>query len=374
MDAKWTLQKIPPKGTPDVAEFAYNLFEIAKAEKERLKKNDDWLANYSLYRGKSLTGVRQVKKSSPENLYFSNVERTVANITARNPTGEVVDLDGYEDDAENILSMKLKKWWKDTEQQPKTRHSARTMEIYGVAPEKPVWDKVQGQPNTMPTDPFSFFPAPGNWDNISEEAPYISFAYLDYVDKVEDEYGVTGILQDTAYELLGAVREEYKTTIQPKTGNYTEKVIPARRDTSDKKIERCLIIEVWLRDNSTKTEKEENPIMDEDGIPLMDENGEQLFEQITRKVPVYPDGVCTAGNSSTENDGAAAVVLMTRERAKELGVEPMACFRSCAVAGADPTLTYPAVPASVDKSLDKAGITIDEVDILRYRRHLQYRH
>jgi acetyl-CoA C-acetyltransferase len=100
-------------------------------------------------------------------------------------------------------------------------------------------------------------------------------------------------------------------------------------------------------------------IFDEDETPRRD----TTLEKLNQLPPVYPDGVCTAGNSSTENDGAAAVVLMTKEKARELGIEPMAYFRSCAVAGADPTLTYPAVPASVDKALEKAGITIDEVGV-----------
>ncbi|MBW2615913.1 MAG: thiolase family protein [Deltaproteobacteria bacterium] len=111
------------------------------------------------------------------------------------------------------------------------------------------------------------------------------------------------------------------------------------------------------------------PIPQKKGKPLIfdiDETPRRdtTLEKLNQLPTVYPDGVCTAGNSSTENDGAAAVVLMTKDKAKELGVEPMACFRSCAVAGADPTLTYPAVPASVDKALDKAGITIDDVDII----------
>ena len=111
------------------------------------------------------------------------------------------------------------------------------------------------------------------------------------------------------------------------------------------------------------------PIPQRKGEPLIFDTDETprrhtTLEKLNQLPPVYPDGVCTAGNSSTENDGAAAVVLMTEDKAKELGLEPMACFRSCAVAGADPTLTYPAVPASVDKALHKAGITIDEVDII----------
>jgi acetyl-CoA C-acetyltransferase len=88
------------------------------------------------------------------------------------------------------------------------------------------------------------------------------------------------------------------------------------------------------------------------------------LEKIVKLKPVYPDGVCTAANSSSENDGAAAVVLASESKAKELGVEPLGYFRSCAVAATDPTLTYPAVPASVEKALKKAGITIDKIDLI----------
>jgi len=111
------------------------------------------------------------------------------------------------------------------------------------------------------------------------------------------------------------------------------------------------------------------PIPQRKGEPLIFDTDETprrdtTLEKLNQLPPVYPDGVCTAGNSSTENDGAAAVVLMTEAKATELGVEPMAYFRSCAVAGADPTLTYPAVPSSVEKALKKAGITIEHVDLI----------
>jgi acetyl-CoA C-acetyltransferase len=106
--------------------------------------------------------------------------------------------------------------------------------------------------------------------------------------------------------------------------------------------------------------KGEPKLFDTDETPRR----ETTLEKLAKLKPVYPDGVCTAGNSSTENDGAAVVVLMSEARAKELGIEPMAYFRSCAVASSDPTLTYPAVPASVDKALAKVGITIDEVDLI----------
>jgi acetyl-CoA C-acetyltransferase len=106
--------------------------------------------------------------------------------------------------------------------------------------------------------------------------------------------------------------------------------------------------------------KGEPTIFDVDETPRRDTKLEKLAKLKT----VYPDGVCTAGNSSSENDGAAAVVLMSESKAKELGIEPLANFVSSAVAGADPTLTYPAVPDAVDKALGKAGLTIDQIDLI----------
>jgi acetyl-CoA C-acetyltransferase len=111
------------------------------------------------------------------------------------------------------------------------------------------------------------------------------------------------------------------------------------------------------------------PVPARKGEPAMFENDETprrntSMENLARLRPVYPDGICTAGNSSTENDGAAVLVLMSEKKAAEVGVKPLARFRSCAVAGSDPTLTYPAVPASVEKALVKAGVALDQIDLI----------
>jgi len=135
-----------------------------------------------------------------------------------------------------------------------------------------------------------------------------------------------------------AVRSHQKATTAIDSGRFREEIVP---------------IPIPQR-------KGEPTIFDTDETPRRD----TTLEKLATLPPVYPDGVCTAGNSSTENDGAAAVVLMSEAKAKELGVEPMAYFRSCAIAGSDPTLTYPAVPASVDKALKKSVITIDQVDLI----------
>jgi len=106
--------------------------------------------------------------------------------------------------------------------------------------------------------------------------------------------------------------------------------------------------------------KGEPTLFDTDETPRRD----TTIEKLSKLKPVYPDGVCTAGNSSTENDGAAAVLLMSEAKAKENGLEPLAYFRACCVASTDPTLTYPAVPASVQKALNQIGIDIDQIDLI----------
>ena len=91
---------------------------------------------------------------------------------------------------------------------------------------------------------------------------------------------------------------------------------------------------------------------------------ETTLERLAKLKPVYQDGICTAGNSSSENDGAAVVVMASEKKAKELGIKPLAYFRSCAVAATDPTLTYPAVPEAVVKALKKINVTIDLMDLI----------
>ena len=76
------------------------------------------------------------------------------------------------------------------------------------------------------------------------------------------------------------------------------------------------------------------------------------------------DGKVTAGNSSQITDGASAVLIMSEEKAKELGYTPRARFHSFALAGVDPVtmLTGP-IPAT-KKVLERAGLTLDDIDLI----------
>ena len=106
--------------------------------------------------------------------------------------------------------------------------------------------------------------------------------------------------------------------------------------------------------------KGEQVMFDADETPRRD----TTIEKLAKLKVIYEGGVCTAGNSSAENDAAGALVLMAAEKAKELNLEPMAYCRGFGVAGAEPDLTYPAVPAAVNKALKRAGLTIKDMDLI----------
>jgi acetyl-CoA acyltransferase len=75
-------------------------------------------------------------------------------------------------------------------------------------------------------------------------------------------------------------------------------------------------------------------------------------------------GTVTAGNSSQTSDGAAALVLMSKERAEKMGAKPMATFRSYAVAGVPPEIMGIGPAYAVPKALKLAGLTLDQIGLI----------
>jgi len=88
-------------------------------------------------------------------------------------------------------------------------------------------------------------------------------------------------------------------------------------------------------------------------------------EQLARLRPAFREGGgVTAGNASGLNDGAAALLLMSGERARELGLTPLVRWVGSAVSGVDPrTMGYGPVPAT-RKVLERAGLTVEELDLV----------
>ena len=88
------------------------------------------------------------------------------------------------------------------------------------------------------------------------------------------------------------------------------------------------------------------------------------IEGLAKLRPINPDGFVTAGNASGINDGAAAVVVMSEEKAKELGVKPMATFVAGALAGVDPSIMGIGPVAATKKVMAKADMKIEDFDII----------
>jgi len=134
-----------------------------------------------------------------------------------------------------------------------------------------------------------------------------------------------------------AIESHQKACAAIEAGKFREEIVPIRVPGS--------------KGSETVIDRDENPRAD------------TALEQLAKLKPVL-GGVCTAGNSSTENDGAAACVITSEETAKKLGAKPMAYVKAFAVAGADPTRTYLTVPKAVEKAFKKSGLELGQIDLI----------
>ncbi len=110
-----------------------------------------------------------------------------------------------------------------------------------------------------------------------------------------------------------------------------------------------------------KGRKGEISIFDKDEHP----RSGVTVERLAKLKPVFKDGgTVTAGNSSGINNGAAALVLMSREKAEELKLEPLAVIKEQALAGVDPEVMGFAPAPAVKNLLKKAQLTINDIDLM----------
>jgi acetyl-CoA acyltransferase len=117
------------------------------------------------------------------------------------------------------------------------------------------------------------------------------------------------------------------------------------------------VVPTWGRD-----EEGRRKLMTEDqGI-----RRDTTLEALAALKPVFmPDGgTVTAGNSSPLNVGAAALLVMSEERARELGLKPMVKVRAMAVAGVDPSVMGIGPVPATHKALERAGLKLDDIDLI----------
>jgi acetyl-CoA acyltransferase len=110
-------------------------------------------------------------------------------------------------------------------------------------------------------------------------------------------------------------------------------------------------------------------ITTDDGDETMDRDEgirpDSSLEKLATLKPAFkPDGVITAANSSQITDGAAAVLVMSEERAAQLGLTPRARFHSFALAGVSPVLMLTGPIPATTKVLERAKMTLDQIDLV----------
>jgi hypothetical protein len=321
-DTEWSITNPPPEGHKDVGLWAYGLFEAAMAEKDRQGLTDRWYEAHRLYRGDhwragKLQG-RDDRHKVQVNLLFANIQRTVANLTARNPVAEVVTSDGIEDNADQLMSTALKNWWMNTEQISLLQRSATQMEVYGPTIEKYVYDAKRMQPSVIVVDPFSWFPAPGNYADI-QDMPYHCFADAISVEEVETMFNVAGVDPDDTYSLLGEDREEnvpipsgsrYGSGNAP--GNFSQTMHPVKA-SKDYRTARALVIEIWLRDPTQETVLIEDTTNPRSGAVTYGEETRDRYPGRIRKITITNRGNLVLDDSPNPNINPAIPAEMVKD-------------------------------------------------------------
>lgn len=162
-------------------------------------------------------------------------------------------------------------------------------------------------------------------------------AFNDYhmiktADNICEEWGITREELDEF-----AVASQQKAAAAQESGAFDKEIVP---------------VEVKKKKETISFAKDEGP------------RPGTTMEGLAKLRAINPNGFVTAGNASGINDGAAAIVVMSEEKAKELGVKPMATFVAGALAGCRPEVMGIGPVPATQKAMAKAGYKIEDFDII----------
>lgn len=174
---------------------------------------------------------------------------------------------------------------------------------------------IESQPKSQPNDIYGIF-------NMIQTA-----------DTVAKEFNVSREEQDEF-----ALASQIKAIAAIDSGKFKDEIVP-------------VVI----------PQRKGNPIVfDTDEFPRRDTNSEKL----AKLKPIFPGGTVTAGNASGRNDGASALILMSKEKADELGLKPLAKILGAAAAGVDPRIMGMGPVPSTTKLLNKLNMRIEDFDLI----------
>ncbi len=152
--------------------------------------------------------------------------------------------------------------------------------------------------------------------------------------------------------------------------NVAEKYKVSREDQDEFGLRSQNLAEKAIKEGKFKSQIVPVEIPQRKGDPVIFDTDEHprfgtTMEMLKKLRPAFKkDGSVTAGNASGMNDGASALVVMSRAKADELGIDPMATIVSYASAGVDPAyMGIGPIPAT-RMALEKAGMTIDQIDLI----------
>jgi acetyl-CoA acyltransferase len=195
---------------------------------------------------------------------------------------------------------------------------------------------IAGGAESMSKTPFGGLkPAPNPWfvDNWPEV--YMSMGLT--AERVQSKYGVTREDADAF-----ALRSHQNAIAAQQGGRFDEEIVPVEVDTATP-----------AGEQKTTFRRDEGPRAD------------STLEALAKLKPVFhAKGTVTAGNSSQTSDGAAAALVMSDTKARELGLKPKARFVSFATAGVAPEIMGIGPVKAIPKALAMAGLKLDDIGVI----------
>lgn len=189
----------------------------------------------------------------------------------------------------------------------------------------------------------------GGVENMTRVPMGSNYQKVPFSERLQEKYEIInqGLSAERIAEKYGFTREELDTF----SYESHQKALNAQAEGYFAK--EIMPIEMTLEDGSTF-------VMKEDSGPRKETSVEALGGL---KTVFKEDGVIHAGNASQISDGAAALLLMTKEKAMELGLKPRFKVHTRVVVGSDPTLMLTGPVPATEKVLQKSGLSIDDIDV-----------
>ena len=199
---------------------------------------------------------------------------------------------------------------------------------------------IAGGVETMSQVPMSSNKFMAN-PTLAKEHPGVYIGMGQTAENLARQYEVTREEQDAF-----ALRSHQRAAAAQDAGKFDDEIVP-------------LEVEITLGEGSSVQTYRTTFDRDE-GV-----RRDSSVEALAKLRPVFhAQGTVTAGNSSQTSDGAAAVLVMSEEKAEQLGLQPIARFRSFAVGGVAPELMGIGPVTAVPKALKLAGVSLDEIDLV----------